>query len=250
MGQKRKNSNYVTEKRTQARLEAERNAKIKHRNKIIAYSVISVLIVAALVLGIWLAVTLINKADREHNPNLDFKPTHHASIEIEGYGTLHVELYGNEAPKTVENFVNLANKGFYNGLTFHRVMESFMIQGGCPEGTGLGGNTDADGKEINIKGEFSANGVKNNIKHIRGTISMARNGYDYNSASSQFFIVQETSSNNSVSLDGNYAAFGMVTDGMDIVDKIVKDMKDKGYTEAVAKDDQPVIKSISIHASH
>ena len=93
------------------------------------YSVISVLIVAALVLGIWGIVTLINNADREANPNMDFEPTHHASIEIEGYGTLHVELYGNDAPITVNNFVKLANEGFYNGKTFHRVMEDFMIHG-------------------------------------------------------------------------------------------------------------------------
>ena len=250
MGKKKKNNNYVTEKRILAQAEAEKAKKAAKNKKIIMYSVISVLIVAALVLGIWGIVTLINNADREANPNMDFKPTHHASIEIEGYGTLHVELYGDEAPITVNNFVKLANEGFYNGKTFHRVMEDFMIQGGCPNGNGTGDYKDADGKEVNIKGEFSANGVRNDIKHIRGTISMARGGYDNDSASCQFFIVQETSTNNTLSLDGKYAAFGMVTDGMEIVDQIVEDMKALGYTEAVDAKDQPVIKSITIHESH
>lgn len=250
MGKKKKNSNYVTEKRILAQAEAERAKKAAQTKKIIIYSVVSVLIVAALVLGIWGIVTLINNADREANPNLDFKATHHASIEIDGYGTLHVELYGDDAPITVNNFVKLAKEGFYNGKTFHRVMEDFMIQGGCPEGNGTGDYKDENGKEVNIKGEFSANGVKNDIKHVRGTISMARGGYDNDSASCQFFIVQKTSTGNTLSLDGNYAAFGMVTDGMEIVDKIVEDMKALGYTEAVDAKDQPVIKSITIHESH
>ena len=135
-------------------------------------------------------------------------------------GDIVVELYPNKAPITVENFQNLVADGFYDGLTFHRVISDFMIQGGCPKGTGRGGNTDENGNEINIKGEFAANGVDTGIQHVRGTISMARNGYDYNSASSQFFIVHTTSSKNSYSLDGQYAAFGSVIYGIEHVDGI------------------------------
>ena len=106
-----------------------------------------------------------------------------AVIDIENYGKITLELYTDEAPKTVANFVKLAKSGFYDGLTFHRIMEGFMMQGGDPEGTGMGGSDET------IVGEFSDNGYENSISHTRGTISMARNGYDYNSASSQFFIV-------------------------------------------------------------
>ena len=242
MGKKKKNSNYVTEKTQKAKADAIK-AKRVARNKRIALVSVSLVVAVALLVG---GIILI--ANSLKNPNADFEVTHHASIEVEGYGTIHVELFGKEAPETVGNFVKLAQEGFYNGLTFHRVMKDFMIQGGCPDGNGTGGY-EVDGKEQNIKGEFKANGVDNDIKHIRGTISMAR-GNGYNSASSQFFIVQTTSKNNTKSLDNNYASFGMVTSGMDIVDKIVEDMRDKGYSESVAKGDQPVIKSISIHTSH
>lgn len=242
MGKKKKNSNYVTEKTQKAKADAIK-AKRVARNKRIALVSVSLVVAVALLVG---GIILI--ANSLKNPNADFEVTHHASIEVEGYGTIHVELFGKEAPETVGNFVKLAQEGFYNGLTFHRVMKDFMIQGGCPNGNGTGGY-EVDGKEQNIKGEFKANGVDNDIKHIRGTISMAR-GNGYNSASSQFFIVQTTSKNNTKSLDNNYASFGMVTSGMDIVDKIVEDMRDKGYSESVAKGDQPVIKSISIHTSH
>jgi len=135
-------------------------------------------------------------------------------------GDIIVELYADKAPLTVANFQMLVGKGFYDGLTFHRVIESFMIQGGCPDGNGRGGHTDENGYEINVKGEFAANGVDTGIQHVRGTISMARNGYDYDSASSQFFIVHKTSFNNSYSLDGQYAAFGSVVYGMEHVDGI------------------------------
>lgn len=120
-----------------------------------------------------------------------------------------------------------------------------MIQGGCPKGNGTGGY-EVDGVEQNIKGEFSANNVKNNIKHVRGTISMAREGNNMDSASSQFFIVHQTSASNSASLDGKYAAFGMVTSGMEIVDQICNDVIE-GNNGSVNKADQPVIKSITIH---
>lgn len=124
-------------------------------------------------------------------------------------GEIKVELYPDVAPVTVKNFVDLIKKGFYNGLTFHRVIEGFMIQGGCPKGNGTGG------PGYCIKGEFRANGVKNDLKHERGVLSMAR-AMDPDSAGSQFFIMHETSPH----LDGQYAAFGKVTDGMNVVDRI------------------------------
>lgn len=241
MGKKKKNSNYVTEKTQKAKADAIKAKRVARNKRIALVSVSLVVAVSLLVCGIILIANALK------NPNANFEVTHHASIEVEGYGTIHVELFGKEAPETVGNFVKLAQEGFYNGLTFHRVVKDFMIQGGCPNGDGTGGY-EVDGKEQNIKGEFKANGVDNDIKHIRGTISMARSGYD--GASSQFFIVQTTSKNNTKSLDDKYASFGMVTSGMDIVDKIVEDMRDKGYSEMVAKGDQPVIKSISIHTSH
>lgn len=129
-------------------------------------------------------------------------------------GDIIVELNPDEAPITVANFQKLVGKKFYDGLTFHRVIPSFMIQGGDPEGTGMGGSDEQ------IVGEFSANGIENNIKHVRGTISMARGSYSMDSASSQFFIVHETSPNNTYSLDGQYAAFGSVVFGMESVDGI------------------------------
>ena len=136
-------------------------------------------------------------------------------IDVKDYGKITVELYPDIAPITVENFKKLVSEGFYDGLIFHRVIENFMIQGGCPEGTGLGGNTDANGNRINIKGEFAINGVKNDLDHTRGVISMARSQL-VNSASSQFFICHQDAPH----LDGKYAAFGKVTDGMDVVDAI------------------------------
>ena len=124
-------------------------------------------------------------------------------------GEIKAELYPDVAPVTVKNFVDLIKKGFYNGLTFHRVIEGFMIQGGCPKGNGTGG------PGYCIKGEFRENGVKNDLKHERGVLSMAR-AMDPDSAGSQFFIMHETSPH----LDGQYAAFGKVTDGMNVVDRI------------------------------
>ena len=135
--------------------------------------------------------------------------THHAEIQVKDYGTITVELDADTAQITVTNFVNLAKDGFYDNLTFHRIMDGFMIQGGDPNGDGTGG------ADQTIKGEFSSNGVENEISHTRGTISMAR-AQDPDSASSQFFIVQEDSDY----LDGNYAAFGHVTSGMEIVEQI------------------------------
>lgn len=134
---------------------------------------------------------------------------HHVTIDVQDYGTISLELDADTAPISVTNFINLANEGFYDGLTFHRIISGFMIQGGDPNGNGTGGS------EKTIKGEFSANGVENDISHVRGVISMAR-ANDPDSGSSQFFIVHE----DSTFLDGQYAAFGHVTDGMDVVDAI------------------------------
>ena len=133
------------------------------------------------------------------------------TITMENGGVIKAELYPDVAPNTVNNFISLVKSGFYNGLVFHRVIRGFMIQGGCPQGTGMGG------PGYSIKGEFSANGVKNDLKHDVGVLSMAR-AMDPNSAGSQFFIMHE----NSPHLDGQYAAFGKVTDGMDVVNAIAE----------------------------
>ncbi len=165
---------------------------------------------------------------------------HHVEIEIQDYGTIKVELDADAAPITVDNFINLAQSGFYDGLTFHRIIDGFMMQGGDPEGTGMGG-ADQD-----IKGEFTANGIENPLSHTRGAISMARNSYSMDSASSQFFIVH--SDNHTASLDGQYACFGYVTEGMEIVDAICE------YSNSVVTDnngsinaeDQPVITAVRV----
>lgn len=155
-------------------------------------------------------------------------------IKVKNYGSIKLKLDANIAPITVSNFVGLANDGFYNGLTFHRIIKGFMIQGGDPNGDGTGGSKQT------IKGEFSANGVDNPLKHTRGVISMARS-QSYDSASSQFFIMHEDTS----SLDGQYAAFGCAYSGMDIVDKICDDVKTEDSNGTVSKKNQPVIESIT-----
>jgi cyclophilin family peptidyl-prolyl cis-trans isomerase len=160
---------------------------------------------------------------------------HHAEIEVKDYGTIKVELDADTAPISVTNFVKLAQEHFYDGLTFHRIIDGFMIQGGDPEGTGRGGSDET------IKGEFSENGVKNDISHERGVISMARSS-DPDSASSQFFIVQS----DSTYLDGQYAAFGHVTEGMDIVDQICKDAKPTDNNGTISADEQPVMTSVTV----
>ena len=146
-------------------------------------------------------------------------------IEMADGGIIKIKLYGDVAPITVANFEKLVKEGFYDGLIFHRVINGFMIQGGDPTGTGMGGSPD------NIKGEFASNGVTNNLSHTRGTISMARTMVK-DSASSQFFIVHE----DATYLDGEYAAFGVVTEGMDVVDRIAgvdTDMRDKPVKDVV-----------------
>lgn len=174
----------------------------------------------------------------EDNANFDsasFKGTHQVEIELENYGTIRVELDEASAPITVNNFVKLVEEGFYDGLTFHRIISGFMMQGGDPTGTGMGGSDET------IKGEFAQNGVENKLSHTRGAISMARSN-DVNSARSQFFIVHE----DSTFLDGSYAAFGYVTEGMDVVDKICTETPVQDKNGTVENEDQPVIKSIKV----
>ena len=161
--------------------------------------------------------------------------TYFADIEIADYGTITVELDAKAAPITVENFVTLAKDGFYDGLTFHRIIYGFMMQGGDPNGNGTGGS------ENKITGEFSANGVENPLSHTRGAISMAR-AQDPNSASSQFFIVHADSE----FLDGQYAAFGYVTEGIEIVDAICEDAMPVDSNGTMLPADQPVITSVTI----
>ena len=158
-----------------------------------------------------------------------------AVIDIADYGAITLELDGDSAPLTVANFVKLAKDGFYDGLTFHRIMDGFMMQGGDPKGNGTGSS------EETIPGEFSANGYDNPISHTRGTISMAR-ASDPNSASSQFFICQA----DSTFLDGNYAAFGHVTEGMDVVDAICADAQPTDDNGTIPPEAQPIINSITI----
>ena len=138
------------------------------------------------------------------------------TIEMEDGGIMKGELYEDIAPESVANWEKLANEGFYDGLIFHRVIPGFMIQGGCPQGTGMGG------PGYTIRGEFTANGFKNDLKHERGVLSMAR-AMDPNSAGSQFFIMTSTSPH----LDGQYAAFGRVTSGMEVADRIVNSRRDR-----------------------
>ena len=193
-------------------------------------------------------VTSNSTAESAANPGADsaklavnadeINATHYADISIQDYGTVTVALDETAAPATVQNFIKLAEDGFYDGLTFHRIIDGFMMQGGDPNGNGTGVS------DQTIKGEFSENGFDNPISHTRGAISMARSN-NLNSASSQFFIVQQ----DSTFLDGQYAAFGFVTEGMDIVDRICEEAQPTDNNGSIAKDRQPVIESIVIRAN-
>ena len=173
--------------------------------------------------------------DNEESEPIFFEVTHKATIEVVGYGTIELDLYGKEAPITVENFADLANLGFYNGLTFHRIIDGFMMQGG---------GYDTNGEELRayeIKGEFSENGVENRILHERGVISMARSN-SFDSASSQFFIMQDEAPH----LDGSYAAFGKVTKGMSVVDEICHNAQPIDSNGSIKVAERPVIKSVMV----
>ena len=164
-----------------------------------------------------------------------FQTVRHAEITVKDYGVIKLELDEGIAPITVANFIKLAQSGFYDGLTFHRIMDGFMIQGGDPKGNGTGG---ADEK---IRGEFLQNGVPNPISHVKGVISMARS-QDPDSASSQFFITVA----DATFLDGGYAAFGRVTEGMEIAEQIAKDARPVDNNGTIPPEQQPVIESIVI----
>ena len=159
--------------------------------------------------------------------------THYIEIGVKDYGTITAELYADLAPETVTNFIQLAENGFYDNLTFHRIISGFMIQGGDPNGNGTGGS----GKTIS--GEFAANGFSNPLSHTRGVLSMAR-ARAYDSASSQFFICHA----DSTYLDGSYAAFGMVISGMDVIDAICEKTPVTDTNGSVRKENQPVIEYI------
>lgn len=163
------------------------------------------------------------------------KGKHHVEIVVKDYGTIQAELDGDSAPVTVANFLKLAGAGFYDGLTFHRIISGFMIQGGDPLGIGMGGS------DYEIKGEFASNGVENPLSHTRGAISMARSQVK-DSASSQFFIVHEDSE----FLDGDYACFGYVTEGIEVVDAICEATQVEDNNGTVARENQPVIEKVSV----
>ena len=189
----------------------------------------------ALILALACLLALLSACGKKEDDSPYLKGKHHVEIEIADYGTVALELDADTAPISVTNFIELAKSGFYDGLTFHRIIEGFMIQGGDPEGTGFGGS------ENPIKGEFEANGVKNDISHKRGVISMARSK-DYNSASSQFFIVHQDSEY----LDGSYAAFGHVTSGMEVVDAIAENTPVLDKNGTVAPKNQPVMTAVRV----
>ena len=194
-----------------------------------------------IVMTLTLVVCCLSACGSSASSDTDFSSgTHHAEMKIKDYGTVKLELDADTAPVTVANFAKLVNEGFYDGLTFHRIIKDFVVQGGDPKGDGTGGSKET------IKGEFESNGVDNNISHKKGVISMARSN-DYDSGSSQFFIVLK----DSTYLDGQYAAFGKVTEGMEHIDKICADVIVKGTQAvsqqgAVQKDQQPVIESIKM----
>ena len=217
-------------------------AKNDKRNMIIG--IIAVLLVAAV--GLWAVLGGKDKPAENNQPQATIsgptaastiteKVTHNVTIEVQDYGTIKAVLYGEAAPITVENFVKLAGEGFYDGLTFHRIIDGFMIQGGDPKGNGTGGS------DQTIKGEFAQNGFDNPIQHLRGVLSMARSSMP-DSASSQFFIMHQVSP----WLDGAYAAFGCVTEGIEVVDAICQKTPVTDGNGTVAKANQPKIVSIKV----
>ena len=217
-------------------------AKNDKRNMIIG--IIAVLLVAAV--GLWAVLGGKDKPAENNQPQatvsgptaastITEKVTHEVTIEVQDYGTIKAVLYGEAAPITVANFVKLAGEGFYDGLTFHRIIDGFMIQGGDPKGNGTGGS------DQTIKGEFAQNGFDNPIQHLRGVLSMARASMP-DSASSHFFIRHEVSP----WLDGAYAAFGCVTDGIDVVDAICQNTPVTDGNGTVAKANQPKILSVKV----
>jgi len=196
-------------------------------------NIILICVSVLVVVGLFFASSMVNK---EKN-NEDKYKGKVAQIIVKDYGSILIELDYKNAPITVDNFAKLIEDKFYDGLTFHRIIDGFMIQGG-------GYTQDGNKKEAStIKGEFSLNNVDNKLSHTRGVISMARNEYDYNSASSEFFI---TLVDDDTFLDGSYAAFGTVVGGMDVVDKIAKDSNPTDDNGSIELSDRPVIESIRL----
>lgn len=208
---------------------------MKKKTKMILAALFCLLLILATACGTKAPVADTAAAADEEIKLLDENTTYEAVIEVENYGNIVFTLRQDAAPVSAANFVSLAREGFYNGLTFHRIIDGFMIQGGDPNGNGSGGS----GKSIT--GEFKSNGHDNPISHVRGVVSMAR-AQDPNSGSSQFFIVQT----DSTYLDGDYAAFGEVTEGMDVVDQICSQVPVQDKNGTVAAADQPVITSVTI----
>ena len=194
--------------------------------------ILSKLICLSLAL-VLLCGSLVSCADdlKKANATISEEKTDYVAISIEDHGTIIVKLRPDVAPITVENFKNLVAEGFYDGLTFHRIIKNFMIQGGDPKGTGTGGS------DTKIKGEFASNGVENNLSHKRGVISMARSN-DPDSASSQFFICHA----DATSLDGDYAAFGEMVYGWDTLDSVASVMTDR------SNGDKPITKVVIEYA--
>ncbi|MBE6678229.1 MAG: peptidylprolyl isomerase [Ruminococcaceae bacterium] len=243
-------------------MEIEAAAKAEKRKKILTTSLIAVGIVALVVLIFVFALggdgdgkntftsgtnttagdknsTTVEQnsaqTQKDYKYSIDITKKHHVEIAVKDYGTIKLELDPTYAPITVDNFIKLAESGFYDGLTFHRIIENFMIQGGDPDHNGTGGS------DTTILGEFSANGVKNDLSHKRGVISMARSTA-MNSASSQFFICHQDSEH----LDGKYAAFGYVTEGLHVVDAIAKDAEPTDDNGTIKYEEQPVITTVKV----
>lgn len=209
---------------------------------IVAILLAGVLLLGAVAVGTAVAVFVFNRNAEDNTEewvSIESAPVYEKRqvlICVEGYGDIRVELDPAYAPETVENFISLAEDGFYDGLTFHRIIEGFIIQGGDPSHDGTGGSAEK------IKGEFSANGVENTLSHTRGVISMARRGDSYDSASSQFFILHEDATH----LDGQYAAFGVVVDGMSVVDAIAEGDYPSDGSGTIPYEYQPVISYVKV----
>ena len=189
---------------------------------------IILLVVCFLIIGLVLVFSIVmQEKDKKNEPK-------YVQISVKDYGNIIVKLYPDKAPITVENFLKLVNDKFYDGLTFHRIMENFMIQGGTYD-------TEGNRKDAaTIKGEFELNGVENDLSHTRGVISMVRSNTDFDSASSGFFIMHA----DNLALDGGYAAFGEVIDGMDVVDTIATTIENTDDNGGTKLEDRPVIESI------
>jgi peptidyl-prolyl cis-trans isomerase B (cyclophilin B) len=217
-----------TKKKEIKKIEKKEEIKVKEVKEKKDHKIVFAIIGIAVVVILGVVVNLIKGVDHSNLRNGKV----YAQLTIKDFGSVKLELDADKAPITVTNFIDLANSGFYDNLSFHRILKDFMMQGGDPLGNGNGDNGNY------IEGEFETNGHKNDISHVRGTISMAR-GDDPNSASTQFFIV----TTDSTYLDGNYAAFGKVVEGMDILDKVMKKYATE-EDELLEEGKRPVIESI------